>query len=103
MGALPPPYNSNGMHWRAVESGERLPTETAVAIRTVDLTKSYRSVTSELVIFDRLTLEIPPGQRLALTGESGAGKSTLLHLLGGLDRPNQGRIFFGDREITPLG
>jgi lipoprotein-releasing system ATP-binding protein len=80
-----------------------LPTETAVAIRTVDLTKSYRSGASELVIFDRLNLEIPPGQRLALTGESGAGKSTLLHLLGGLDRPNQGSIFFGEREITSLG
>lgn len=86
----------------AVESGERLPTETAVAIRTVDLTKSYRSGSSELVIFDRLNLAIPPGQRLALTGESGAGKSTLLHLLGGLDRPNHGSIFFGSREITSL-
>lgn len=78
-------------------------TETALAIRTVDLTKSYRSGSSELVILDRLNLDIPLGQRLALTGESGAGKSTLLHLLGGLDRPNHGRILFGDREITSLG
>jgi lipoprotein-releasing system ATP-binding protein len=81
-----------------------VPTDsTAVAIRTIDLTKSYRSGANQLVIFDNLQLEIPPGQRLALTGESGAGKSTLLHLLGGLDRPNQGRILFGDREITALG
>jgi lipoprotein-releasing system ATP-binding protein len=76
---------------------------TALAIRTIDLTKSYRSGANELVIFDNLSLDIPPGQRLALTGESGAGKSTLLHLLGGLDRPNHGRILFGDREITTLG
>jgi lipoprotein-releasing system ATP-binding protein len=80
-----------------------LPSETAVSIRTFDLTKSYRSGANELVIFDSLDLQIPPGQRLALTGESGAGKSTLLHLLGGLDRPNRGRILFGDREITTLG
>ena len=80
-----------------------MPTETPVAIRTIDLTKSYTSGNSQLVIFERLNLEIPEGERLALIGESGAGKSTLLHLLGGLDRPNQGRIFFGDKEITSSG
>jgi lipoprotein-releasing system ATP-binding protein len=79
-----------------------LPTDTPVAIRTIDLTKSYRSGDSQLVIFERLNLEIPAGQRLALIGESGAGKSTLLHLLGGLDRPNQGRILFGGKDITVL-
>jgi lipoprotein-releasing system ATP-binding protein len=39
---------------------------------------------------------------LALVGESGAGKSTLLHLLGGLDRPTEGTIYFGSRELTSL-
>ena len=80
-----------------------MPTDTPVAIRTIDLTKSYTSGNSQLIIFERLNLEIPPGERLALIGESGAGKSTLLHLLGGLDRPNEGRIFFGGKEITSLG
>ena len=80
-----------------------MPTDTPVAIRTIDLTKSYRSGDTELVIFERLNLDIPQGERLALIGESGAGKSTLLHLLGGLDRPNHGRIVFGGREITSLG
>jgi lipoprotein-releasing system ATP-binding protein len=80
-----------------------LPDDTALPIRTIDLTKSYRSGASDLVIFQNLNLEIPPGQRLAVTGESGAGKSTLLHLLGGLDRPNHGRVLFGDQDITNLG
>jgi lipoprotein-releasing system ATP-binding protein len=40
---------------------------------------------------------------LAVVGESGAGKSTLLHLLGGLDRPTSGGIYFGGRDITGLG
>ena len=39
---------------------------------------------------------------LALVGESGAGKSTLLHLLGGLDRPSDGTIYYGSTEISGL-
>jgi lipoprotein-releasing system ATP-binding protein len=73
------------------------------AIRAIDLTKLYQSGTSEVRVFEDLQLEIPQGERLALVGESGAGKSSLLHLLGGLDRPTKGRIFFGQREITGLG
>src|SRR5688572_9037919 len=81
----------------------KLLTDTELAIRTVDLTKSYTSGDTQLVIFDRLNLDVPSGERLALIGESGAGKSTLLHLLGGLDRPTKGRILFGGKDITVLG
>ncbi len=42
------------------------------------------------------------GEKLALVGESGAGKSTLLHLLGGLDRPSKGAIYFGQNDICQL-
>ncbi len=73
------------------------------AIRVSDLSKRYRSGSSELVVLDRLNFEIAAGERLALVGESGAGKSTLLHLLGGLDRPSEGRIYYGERDLTFLG
>lgn len=53
-------------------------------------------------MFDNLSLHIPPGERLAIIGESGAGKSTLLHLLGGLDFPDSGNIFYGDRDLSGL-
>ena len=43
------------------------------------------------------------GERLAIIGESGAGKSTLLHLLGGLERPSEGQIYYGVEEIASLG
>ncbi|MEQ1884632.1 MAG: ATP-binding cassette domain-containing protein, partial [Bryobacteraceae bacterium] len=69
------------------------------AIRTVNLTKTYRSGESDLVIFSGLNFEIERGETLALVGESGAGKSTLLHLLGGLDRPTNGAIYFGQNDI----
>jgi lipoprotein-releasing system ATP-binding protein len=77
--------------------------EPSTAIRTVDLTKRYRSGQTDLVIFEGLNLTISAGERLALVGESGAGKSTLLHLLGGLDRPTNGKIEFGSTDITRLG
>jgi lipoprotein-releasing system ATP-binding protein len=73
-----------------------------IAIRTVELSKKYRSGADELVVFDHLNLEVEQGERLALVGESGAGKSTLLHLLGGLDRPTDGTIHFGEKELTSL-
>ena len=73
-----------------------------VSIRTERLTKTYRSGQAELVVFADVTFEVPLGQRLALIGESGAGKSTLLHLLGGLDRPSTGAVFYGIRDLFSL-
>jgi lipoprotein-releasing system ATP-binding protein len=74
----------------------------SIAIRAVDLSKVYRSGESELVIFDQLNLEVAQGEQVALVGESGAGKSTLLHLLGGLDTPTKGAIYFGQNNICRL-
>ena len=71
-------------------------------IRARDLTKKYRSGDSDLVVFDRVNIDVQRGEMLALVGESGAGKSTLLHLLGGLDSPSSGTIHYGSREITGL-
>jgi lipoprotein-releasing system ATP-binding protein len=73
-----------------------------IAIRAAGLSKSYRSGGAELVIFSGLDFSVARGERLALVGESGAGKSTLLHLLGGLDRPTEGAIYFGHRDICKL-
>jgi lipoprotein-releasing system ATP-binding protein len=72
------------------------------AVRAVDLTKTYRSGGAELVVFAGLCLDVASGETLALVGESGAGKSTLLHLLGGLDRPTEGAIYFGQNDICSL-
>ena len=66
------------------------------------LEKRYRSGDADLVIFSDLNLEVARGEKLALVGESGAGKSTLLHLLGGLDRPSKGAIYFGQNDICQL-
>ncbi len=71
-------------------------------IRAESLSKRYRSGASELTVLDDLQLDVREGERLAVIGSSGAGKSTLLHLLGGLDRPSSGRIYFGHQDIAGL-
>jgi len=71
-------------------------------IRAESLCKSYRSGKAAVAVLEGLSLEVWPGERLAVMGASGCGKSTLLHLLGGLDRPSSGRVYFGHREITSL-
>ena len=74
-------------------------TDPDAAIRVVNLAKAYRSGGADLTVFSDLNFEVPRGEKLALVGESGAGKSTLLHLLGGLDRPTEGAIYFGQNDI----
>jgi lipoprotein-releasing system ATP-binding protein len=71
-------------------------------IRASNLTKTYRSGNSDLVIFADLNLEVRRGESLALIGESGAGKSTLLYLLSGLDSPTSGTISYNSRELQGL-
>jgi len=71
-------------------------------IRVEGLSKVYQSGGAPLVVFSGVDLEIARGEMLALVGESGAGKSTLLHLLGGLDRPSGGTIYYGSTEISTL-
>ncbi len=63
------------------------------------LRKSYRSGGAEIVVLQNLSLQVPKNERLAIIGESGSGKSTLLHLLGALDRPTSGTVFYGERSL----
>jgi lipoprotein-releasing system ATP-binding protein len=72
------------------------------AIRGVGLTKTFKSGDSDLIVFSNLSFEVMKGERLALIGESGAGKSTLLYLLGCLDRPSEGKIYFDHTDISGL-
>ena len=75
-------------------------TDGAGGFRGVNLTKTFRSGEADLVVFQDLSFDIAPGESLALVGESGAGKSTLMYLLGGLDRPSGGTIYFGHQDIS---
>ena len=74
-----------------------------LTLRAENLAKVFSSGETELVIFRGLQLFVEPGESLALTGESGAGKSTLLHLLGALDSPSDGAVYYGSTCVTSLG
>jgi lipoprotein-releasing system ATP-binding protein len=67
-----------------------------------DLHKSFIEGGSEIHVLRGLNLDLAQGERLAIVGESGVGKSTLLHVLGTLDRPTSGKIFYAGKEL-PLG
>ena len=72
-------------------------------IRLQNVTKTVRSGTEDLTILDDVSIEIPDGQFVALTGASGSGKSTLLGLIAGLDSPSGGIITIDDDDITAMG
>jgi len=55
-----------------------------------------------LHVLDGIDLDIRKGEMLAIVGASGVGKSTLLHMLGALDRPTSGKVYFGDVDVFGL-
>lgn len=72
-------------------------------IRVQNLTKIVTSGDDKLTILDNVSIEIPAGQFVAVTGASGSGKSTLLGLVAGLDAPTSGMISIEGDEITSMG
>jgi lipoprotein-releasing system ATP-binding protein len=65
-----------------------------------NLKKSYALGKRTLEVLRGVSVDVGRGDFLALRGSSGAGKSTLLHLIGGLDTPNAGEIFFNGRNLA---
>ncbi|GJL77642.1 MAG: lipoprotein-releasing system ATP-binding protein LolD [Nitrospinaceae bacterium] len=65
----------------------------------VDVNKSYKTRRETLHILVDAGLKVLKGEVLGIVGASGVGKSTLLHVLGGLDRPDSGRILFRGVDI----
>lgn len=71
-------------------------------LECIDLSKSYHDGTSQIHVLHQLNFSVLPAEMVAIVGNSGSGKSTLLHLLGGLDKPTQGRVFLKNQDIHQL-
>jgi putative ABC transport system ATP-binding protein len=71
-------------------------------IRLEGVTRIVTSGAEQLTILDQLTLFVPAGQFIAITGASGSGKSTLLSIVAGLDAPTRGDVFLAQQRITAM-
>jgi putative ABC transport system ATP-binding protein len=69
-------------------------------VKFKQVSRRYRQGNNLVVALDRISLGIETGEFVAVTGESGSGKSTLMHLLGGLDRPDEGEVWV---DGVPIG
>ena len=68
----------------------------ACALRAAHIEKSYDG----RMILQNVSLQLQSGELVCLLGVSGAGKTTLFHILSGLERPEKGEVFLGERDIT---
>ena len=76
--------------------------DNAALLRTEGLSKTYGNGPEKTVALDNVNLQINRGVLLAVYGPSGSGKTTLLFLLGGLDKPTSGRIYFEGVEVSNM-
>lgn len=71
-------------------------------LETKDLVKHYGSGENLVKAIDHTDIKVQQGEFVAIVGRSGSGKSTLLHMLGGLDRPDSGKVIIDDKDIFQL-
>lgn len=75
---------------------------TDVALRLIQLRKTYPDGPGTTTALERISLDMAPGSFTAIMGPSGSGKSTLLNCASGLDVPTSGQVILGDTELTGL-
>ena len=67
-------------------------------IKAENISKSFKD--GKVRVLKEVSLEIQKGEFVVITGASGSGKSTLMSVLSGLERADEGKVFYGEEEIT---
>ena len=70
-------------------------------LRVENLSKVYGKGDSKVVAIESISFSVQKGEFVAIVGASGSGKSTLLHLIGGVDRPTFGKVFYRWKRYLP--
>lgn len=73
-----------------------------ILIKAENLSKVYGSGESKVIAVNDVDFSINEGEFISLLGTSGSGKSTLLHMLGAMDKPTSGKIYFKDKAINKI-
>ena len=71
-------------------------------VRVIGVTKSFRMGKQEVQALKGIDLEIFSGEYISIMGPSGSGKSTLFNMIGGLDKPSEGKVFIDEVDISQL-
>ena len=69
-------------------------------LKVENLRKEYGEGNSKVIALDGVSLEIERGEFVAIVGPSGSGKSTLLHIIGGVDSPDDGKVYIDGNDIS---
>jgi lipoprotein-releasing system ATP-binding protein len=74
----------------------------AQLIRAAGVSKSFQDAGREVVVLRELDLDVAAGEEIAIVGQSGVGKSTLLHVLGSLEAPSAGKVYYEDQDLFAM-
>jgi putative ABC transport system ATP-binding protein len=81
---------------------DAVPTATGPILRLEGVGRTFRMGEVEVEVLRDVDLEIDPGALVVIVGPSGSGKTTLLNLIGGLDQPTAGHVWFREQELSSL-
>jgi len=73
-----------------------------MVIQAEGISRGFRQGPKRVEVLKDVSLQVPAGTSMAIVGASGAGKSTLLHILGGLDRPDEGQVIVDDKSLWKM-